>query len=102
MFDLRKTRGWSKIDYLPSFLNTSEIDHCFSEKRRKNVKQQNVRGLKNEELKLYNHTIYRTGLIFNSRTIYIIEYLSIITPRQLYLQRYNGNLKPALLSAFPR
>lgn len=57
MFDLRKTRGWSKIDYLPSFLNTSEIDHCFSEKRRKNVKQQNVRGLKNEKLKLYNHTI---------------------------------------------
>lgn len=57
MFDLKKTRGWSKIDYLPSFLNTSEIDHYFSEKRRKNVKQQNVRGLKNEELKLYNHTI---------------------------------------------
>lgn len=39
MFDLRNMRGWSKIDYLPSFLNTSEIDHYFSEKRRRNVKQ---------------------------------------------------------------
>lgn len=39
MFDLRKMRGWSKIDYLRLFPNTLEIDHYFLEKRRRNVKQ---------------------------------------------------------------
>lgn len=39
MFDLRKMRGCSKIDYLRSFLNILQIDHYFLEQRRRNVKQ---------------------------------------------------------------